>query len=897
MSFLSGLFPATRQYRLSYRLLVYVVLCSSLFALLATATQLYVDYRRDVSALYESLQFIERSHLQAIATSVFKIDSEQLELQLEGMLKLPDMVYVEVRESRGNRVVFTAKGNPGARETVNREFPLDYTSPSGEKRRIGTLVAIASLEGVYQRLWTRVFTILATNTVKTFLASSCILVIIYLLITRYLTQMANYTQQLDPGARDRRLILNRRSSGSDMPDELEHLATAINNLQERAAQNIAQRRHAEAELMEQLRFEETLSALSARFVNLPPDQVDQKIERELEWIGEVLNVERVTVFEFSENNRRMHLMQSFTMPDIESAPSQLDLDQLTWAAQRVLKGEVIVFSHFDDLPEEAGREKDYFHAVGVQSAVVIPLQAGGATLGVLTLATLRYQKEWPDELIRRFGLVAEVLASALMRKGAEEKLIQAEMKYRTVADFTYNWEYWVNFDGSLEYVSPSCERISGYTVQDFLDNPSLFREIIVPEDRETWDNHFRDSRKELKPREIQFRIQRRDGEIRWIEHACQPITNSQGNRSGFRASNRDITKRKQSELQIRQAHCEIKQLKEQLEAESIYLQEEIKLEHNFGNIIGNSDALKYVLHRVEQVAATDATVLILGETGTGKELVARAIHSTSQRNPRPLVKVNCAVLPANLIESELFGHEKGAFTGALRKKIGRFELAAGTTLFLDEVGELPLELQAKLLRAIEEGEFERLGGLETIKVNARIISATNRNLEKEMQAGSFRNDLWYRLNVYPITLPPLRERTQDIPLLVGHFIKQFTRRSGKRIEKIPSELIKTLQRYSWPGNVRELKHVIERAVINTSGTTLQLADKLKDSSRVKLVGENGNKTLAEMERDYILHVLEGANWRIEGERGAAEILDINPGTLRSRMKKLAIHRPVKHISN
>jgi PAS domain S-box-containing protein len=302
------------------------------------------------------------------------------------------------------------------------------------------------------------------------------------------------------------------------------------------------------------------------------------------------------------------------------------------------------------------------------------------------------------------------------RRRVEQSLIEAESNYRTVADFTYDWEYWENLDGTLRYVSPSCERISGYKAQEFIENPPLFRETIVPEDRDIWDNHFHDSHSEPGLREIQFRIRTRDGKIRWIEHACQPVTDSQGEFLGFRASNRDITERKQAEQELRDAFSEIERLKEQLEADSAYLQEEIKLEHDYESIIGQSESLKYVLYKIEQIASSDTTVLILGETGAGKELVARAIHNLSPRKDRPLVKVNCSTLPSNLIESELFGHEKGAFTGADTIRVGRFELAHGTTLFLDEIGELALELQAKLLRVLEHGELERLGSSRTIKV-------------------------------------------------------------------------------------------------------------------------------------------------------------------------------------
>ena len=466
---------------------------------------------------------------------------------------------------------------------------------------------------------------------------------------------------------------------------------------------------------------------------------------------------------------------------------------------------------------------------------------------------------------------------------------RAEAKYRTVADFTYDWEYWANVDGSLEYVSPSCERISGYTPKDFVENPALFKEIIAPEDRETWERHYHDSRRELKPREVQFRIQRRDGQIRWIEHNCQPVTDHQGGLQGFRAGNRDITSRKLGEINLQKAYSEIEQLKNQLEAETAYLQAEIKLEHNFENIVGNSAALKYVLYKVEQVAAADTTVLVLGETGTGKELVARAIHNNSPRSGRPLVKVNCATLPSHLIESELFGHERGAFTGARTRQQGRFEVADGTSIFLDEIGELPLELQAKLLQVLEGGTFERLGSSHTIKVDVRVIAATNRDLEEEVRKGRFREDLFYRLNVFPITVPPLRRRAEDIPLLAHFFVEQASKRMGKSIGRIPERVAKKLMDYSWPGNVRELENVIERAVINSSGPRLRLADDLSGASREHV--ESRLKSLQEIEKDHILGVLQSTNWRISGAKGAALILGLNPSTLRSRIRKLGIRKP------
>jgi DNA-binding NtrC family response regulator/ligand-binding sensor domain-containing protein len=350
-----------------------------------------------------------------------------------------------------------------------------------------------------------------------------------------------------------------------------------------------------------------------------------------------------------------------------------------------------------------------------------------------------------------------------------------------------------------------------------------------------------------------------------------------------------VAERTEAAKKLQNALNEVELLKNRLQDENIYLQSELKVEHNFENIISTSDKFNIVLSSVEQVASTDSTVLILGETGTGKELLARAIHSISKRSDRPLVKVNCATLPENLIESELFGHEKGAFTGATSTKIGRFELAAAGTIFLDEIGELPLELQTKLLRVLQEGEFERLGNPKTIRVDVRVIAATNRELEKEIKAGNFREDLFYRLNVFPIEIPPLRERKEDIPLLVKHFLKKYNAKAGKTVEIISKDTMEKLLNYPWPGNVRELENIIERAVITSTGNKIILGDWLSQTDLIQ--SKSKILPLEEMEKNYIIEVLEMTQWKVSGEKGAAKVLDINPQTLVSRMKKLGIQKP------
>jgi len=306
-------------------------------------------------------------------------------------------------------------------------------------------------------------------------------------------------------------------------------------------------------------------------------------------------------------------------------------------------------------------------------------------------------------------------------------------------------------------------------------------------------------------------------------------------------------------------------------------------------IVGDSDALRYVMSRMEQVAATDATVLLTGETGTGKELIARAIHQRSRRRDRPFVVVNCAALPATLIESELFGRERGAFTGAHQTQIGRFELAHRGTIFLDEVGELPIELQPRLLRVVQEGQLERLGSPHTVEIDARLIAATNRDLVEEVRAGRFRRDLFYRLNVFPMTIPALRERREDIPALVRHLIERLSPGLRKRIDHIPPDVMRALELYDWPGNVRELENVLQRAIILSPGTTLSLGDNWLPF--LEPVATGSRLTLEEIDRRHITQMLASSRWRVEGVGGAAQVLGMKPSTLRSRMAKLGIVRP------
>jgi PAS domain S-box-containing protein len=380
---------------------------------------------------------------------------------------------------------------------------------------------------------------------------------------------------------------------------------------------------------------------------------------------------------------------------------------------------------------------------------------------------------------------------------------------------------------------------------------------------------------------------------RWYQVIALPVKDDTGKVVSVLEASTDIDERKRTEEARDEALKELKTLKNRLEEENIYLKTEIRDARLFTNIIGKSNTLVYVLSRVKEVAQSDVTVMVQGETGTGKELISLAIHEKSKRAEKPFIKVNCAALPSSLVESELFGHERGAFTGAEKLRKGRFELADGGTLFLDEISELPLENQSKLLRVLQDGQFERVGGTPTLKVDVRVICATNHDLNEEVAKGRFRPDLFYRLNVYPITVPPLRKRREDIPLLVEHFIPQIASRIGKHIDQITPQMMEVLMAYDWPGNVRELRNVLERAIITSTDSVLRLPSEFFQTTvkQLEKVDDMENpSTLEDVERNHILTVLRTTDWRISGPNGAAKMLGLNPSTLRSRLKKLGIQR-------
>jgi PAS domain S-box-containing protein len=510
-------------------------------------------------------------------------------------------------------------------------------------------------------------------------------------------------------------------------------------------------------------------------------------------------------------------------------------------------------------------------------------------------------------------------------KLAEERLRQSEQLLAQAQRIAQvgNWQW----DPIADTITGSEEfyRLVGLCPRTY----DVFMVRVHPEDRELVNQAVRETLDRHAPFDRYFRIEHPDGTGKIIHSQGEVIVDGAGVVTGMVGTAQDVTTSKRAEEELRTAHdelemkvqertgeltranehltqeiderkkveeslqsafAEIEQLKNRLQAENVYLRQEVAQKHNFGEIIGQSSALSYVLFRVEQVAPQDATVLLLGETGTGKGVVAGAIHRRSAHKDRPMITVNCTSLPANLIEAELFGRERGAFTGAHDRQIGRFELADGGTIFLDEIGDLPLELQSKLLRVIQNGEFERLGSSRTIKVNVRIIAATNRNLEQGIRDGKFREDLFYRLNVFPITMPPLRQRPEDIPLLVTHFVAKFNKKMGRKIETVAKDTMTALQEYHWPGNVRELESVIERAIITSPGIALQVLDRFDTFRKPEEPTGQEVKVLADLEQHHIIQVLQKTGWRVEGKNGAALLLGMNPSTLRARMRKFGIRR-------
>jgi PAS domain S-box-containing protein len=523
--------------------------------------------------------------------------------------------------------------------------------------------------------------------------------------------------------------------------------------------------------------------------------------------------------------------------------------------------------------------------MGIESYLGVPLvDSDGKVLGHLAVFD---ERPMPEETRRLFifRIFAARAAAELHRLRAEQMLRESEQRYRDLyeeAPIAYIYE---DLESRFVRANTAACKLLGIKPDEV--NRTVGKSLLAPtaETKRRVDEALRAMQEQGKEfAGVELELRRKDnGKPVWVQWYSKPEPDGKHTRTMLI----DITERVLME-----------QEKAKLQQQNLYLQDEIKQAHNFDEIIGRTARIVSVLQNVRQVAPTDASVLIFGETGTGKELIARAIHSAGGRAGKALIKVNCAALPTGLVESELFGHERGAFSGAIARRIGKFELAHGGTIFLDEIGEVPLEVQAKLLRVLQEREFDRVGGNTPIKADVRIIAATNRDLLKAVRAGTFREDLYYRLNVFPIQLPPLRQRAEDIPLLVQFLLEKFRMRLGKSIEGVTPATMQRLTAYDWPGNVRELENVLERAAILATGPLIEIDPEVLPVATPRPQADDADTivSLSEAEREHILAALRQSNWVIDGPSGAARVLDMHPNTLRSRLKKLGITRPAPEPS-
>jgi len=638
-------------------------------------------------------------------------------------------------------------------------------------------------------------------------------------------------------------------------------------------------------LEERLQFETMLTDLSSRFVILEPANVDQEIVDAQRRVCECLGLDLAALWQLSSSDpgvlEMTHLHRPFGGPEVpENFAAQ---EYFPWGIQEVLAGRIICVSQMADLPREAVRDREVWEHFGVKSVLTFPLSAGGGPIiGFLGFHAVREERPWPDEIVNRLRLVSQIFANALERKRSDAMLRESEERLQLAAESAEIGMWALDVDRQEFWGSDRGWEIFGFGPEGDI-TMDRFIESVHPTCRESVSDAVRRSVEEGLPIDVEYRIVLPDGSERWLQSSgrFQAVTAVRPAR--LLGATVDVTDRKAAEDELQRSFAEVQSLRRKLELENAYLRLEHRLSTGGGRIVGESPAIMEVLSLVEKVAPTETTVLIEGETGTGKELVARRIHELSARSDRPLVKINCAALPSTLVESELFGREKGAYTGAISREAGRFEVADGATILLDEIAELPFELQSKLLRVLEEGQFERVGSPRTLTTDVRVIAATNSDLEAEVVAGHFRRDLFFRLAVFPLRVPPLRDRRGDVPLLIWSMVQEFSARMNRAIETIKNADMERLQAYDWPGNVRELRNVVERALILSTGPTLNI-------SPPKSVTTNDEPvmTLDEAQRRHIVKALETVGGRIKGKGGAAELLSVNAATLRSRMQRLGI---------
>ncbi len=646
--------------------------------------------------------------------------------------------------------------------------------------------------------------------------------------------------------------------------------------------------HNGVEIGDRLRFEQMIANLSARFINMPPERLDTEIENALHMLLEFFQVDRAGLLHTLPGKDAWKITHAAYSEHAAPVPKDTILPRSInpWAYDRLTdEGKVVSYARVDDMPDEAHADKQTWKEWGIRSNLTMPILKREAVVHMISINALQKERVWPEVFIPRLQMLGEIFVNALERRKIEQALRESEERLELAAASAEAGVWALDVEADRLWATDKLRDIFQFAKNEDLSFKH-FLEAVHPDDRERAEATLTRCLATRDLVRLEYRVVLPDGKVRWIVSRGRSYSRTPAQPERVMGVAIDITPRKTMEERIRSQLEEIQQLKQQLEQENVYLRDEINLRQGHEGIIAHSRAMKQILAQVEQVAPTDATVLIAGETGTGKELLARRLHALSSRKDRTLVTINCANLPPTLIESELFGREKGAYTGALTRMAGRFEVAHRSTLFLDEIGELPLDLQAKLLRVLEEGRFERLGSTQSMKVDVRIIAATNRDLSQEVAAGRFRSDLYYRLSVFPLAIPPLRERMEDIPPLVWMFVKQNEQKLGKRIDRIPRKTMEGLKRYGWPGNARELRNIVEHAMIISPGGILDvhLPDHRPESAPA-------TGTLEEVDRRHILSVLARTGWRVTGKKGAAEILGLKRTTLQAKMKKLGIKRP------
>ena len=647
------------------------------------------------------------------------------------------------------------------------------------------------------------------------------------------------------------------------------------------------------ELEQHLLFQSVLAEISANFVRISCAAVDGAIQESLRRIAENLDLDQIALGLVSADGQdfysKYHYTNSARVKPWLSASLMSDSPYLT---KTLLAGKHFIMNDVEKLPPEATKDREGFLRYGIKAYLVFPMIIGGHLRGSIGFASSR-PRQWHDNVVRGLSLMSDVFANALERKYHLQALQNREEQMRLASEAA-DVGLWVwNIASDTIWATDKTRKHYGLSPDDVL-NMQGFLACLHPDDRQRIKNAVEQVFRNGGSFKEEYRVVHPDASEYWLCVTGKCQFNDSGQPERIMGASLNITEKRRANDELKAALEKIHTLQEKIQHENVYLRHEIA-DRKGSKIVNGCAAMRHILEQVQQVAATPASVLISGETGTGKELLALAIHEASPRKNRAMIQVNCAAIPAALIESELFGREKGAFTGALSKQVGRFELADGSSLFLDEVGELPLDAQAKLLRVLQEKQFERLGNPKPIKVDVRIIAATNRNLAQEVAEGRFREDLYYRLNVFPLQLPPLRERREDIAKLVETFVQEFASNMDKHIVAVDKNSLQGLCLYDWPGNIRELRNVIERAVILAKSPILKIALPINGLGAISMPSSAPSSaslaSLEKVERQHISQVLEACGWRVRGQGGAAAILGLNPNTLESRMTKLDIRRP------